>query len=114
MLQSSARRSVALFCRSSQSLAATKPSRWLTNPKYGLYAHLFTANAKSAPRGARAIRTRTVMVNSYSEGDISHPVGGYKQSGFGGRDNGEHTHDHYTQLKIIRIDLSDDAGEAVE
>ena len=81
---------------------------------YGLCASLFTANAKRAIRGARMLRAGTVTVNSFGEGDISTPFGGFKQSGFGGRDNGVHAHDQYTQLKTIWIDLSDDADEAVD
>lgn len=81
---------------------------------YGLCASIFTANAKRAIRGARALRAGTVTVNSFGEGDISTPFGGYKQSGFGGRDNSVHAHDQYTQLKTIWIDLSDDADEAVD
>ncbi|WP_171098043.1 aldehyde dehydrogenase [Ruegeria sp. HKCCD7255] len=80
---------------------------------YGLCASIFTANAKRALRGARALRAGTVTVNSFGEGDISTPFGGYKQSGFGGRDNSVHAHDQYTELKSIWIDLSDDADEAV-
>ncbi|WP_294609422.1 aldehyde dehydrogenase [uncultured Roseovarius sp.] len=80
---------------------------------YGLCASLFTANAKRAIRGARALRAGTVTVNSFGEGDISTPFGGYKQSGFGGRDNGVHAHDQYTQIKTLWIDLADDADEAV-
>jgi gamma-glutamyl-gamma-aminobutyraldehyde dehydrogenase len=80
---------------------------------YGLCASLFTANAKRALRGARMLRAGTVTVNSYGEGDISTPFGGWKQSGFGGRDNGLHAHDQYTQLKTIWLDLSDDEDEAV-
>ncbi len=80
---------------------------------YGLCASLFTANAKRAIRGARALRAGTVSVNSFGEGDISTPFGGYKQSGFGGRDNGVHAHDQYTQIKTLWIDLADDADEAV-
>ena len=80
----------------------------------GLCASLFTANTKRAIRGARMLRAGTVTVNSYGEGDISTPFGGYKQSGFGGRDNGVHAHDQYTQLKTIWIDLADDADEAVD
>ncbi len=80
---------------------------------YGLCASLFTANAKRAIRGARMLRAGTVTVNSYGEGDISTPFGGYKQSGFGGRDNSVHAHDQYTQLKTIWVDLSDDEDEAV-
>jgi len=80
---------------------------------YGLCASLFTANAKRAIRGARAIRAGTVTVNSFGEGDITTPFGGFKQSGFGGRDNSVHAHDQYTQLKTIWIDLADDADEGV-
>jgi 4-(gamma-glutamylamino)butanal dehydrogenase len=81
---------------------------------YGLCASLFTANAKRAIRGARMLRAGTVTVNSFGEGDATTPFGGFKQSGFGGRDNGIHAHDQYTQLKTIWLDLADDADEAVE
>ncbi|MGR3714484.1 MAG: aldehyde dehydrogenase [Shimia sp.] len=81
---------------------------------YGLCASLFTANAKRAMRGARMLRAGTVTVNCYGEGDIATPFGGYKQSGFGGRDNSLHAHDQYTQLKTIWVDLSDDEDEAVQ
>ncbi len=82
--------------------------------EYGLCASIFTANAKRAIRGARAIRAGTVTINSFGEGDITTPFGGYKQSGFGGRDNSVHAHDQYTQLKTIWIDLADDEDEAVD
>ena len=81
---------------------------------YGLCASIFTANGKRALRGARMLRAGTVTVNSYGEGDISTPFGGFKQSGFGGRDNSLCAHDQYTQLKTIWIDLSDDTDEAVD
>ena len=74
---------------------------------YGLAASVFTGNVRRAHRIARAIRAGTVSVNCYGEGDISTPFGGYKQSGFGGRDNSIHAHDQYTELKTIWIDLSD-------
>ena len=48
----------------------------------------------------------TVGVNNYSEGEISTPFGGFKQSGFGGRDNGIHAHEQYTELKTIWLDLN--------
>lgn len=80
---------------------------------YGLCAALFTANGKRAIRGARMLRAGTVTVNSFGEGDITTPFGGWKQSGFGGRDNGLAAHDQYTQIKTIWIDLADDDDEAV-
>jgi len=81
--------------------------------KYGLAASIFTANAKRAIRGARALRAGTVTVNSFGEGDISTPFGGYKQSGFGGRDNSVHAHDQYTQLKTIWLDLTDSGPDRI-
>lgn len=81
---------------------------------YGLCASIFSANIKRALRAARSLRAGTVTVNSFGEGDISTPFGGYKQSGFGGRDNSLHAHDQYTQLKTIWVDLADDADEAVD
>lgn len=83
------------------------------NTEYGLAASIFTSNAKKALRGARAIRAGTVTVNCFGEGDITTPFGGFKQSGFGGRDNSLAAHDQYTQLKTIWLDLSDDEDEAV-
>ena len=74
---------------------------------YGLAASVYTANTRKAIRAARDIRAGTVTVNCYGEGDAATPFGGYKQSGFGGRDNGVHAHDQYTELKTIWIDLSD-------
>lgn len=74
---------------------------------YGLAASVFTANTRRAIRAARDIKAGTVTVNCYGEGDISTPFGGYKQSGFGGRDNGVHAHDQFTELKTIWIDLTD-------
>jgi len=82
--------------------------------EYGLAASIFTANAKKALRGARSIRAGTVTVNCFGEGDIATPFGGFKQSGFGGRDNSLSAHDQYTQIKTIWLDLSDDEDEAVE
>ncbi len=81
---------------------------------YGLAASIFTANGKRALRGARMLRAGTVTVNSFGEGDISTPFGGYRQSGFGGRDNSIHAHDQYTQLKTIWLDLSDNSDTALD
>ena len=81
------------------------------NTEYGLSASIFSANARNALRAARDLRAGTVTVNSYGEGDITTPFGGYKQSGFGGRDNGIHAHDQYCETKTIWIDLTDPASQ---
>lgn len=81
---------------------------------YGLTASVYSANGKRAIRAAKSLKAGTVTINCYGEGDISTPFGGYKQSGFGGRDNSLHAHDQYTELKTIWIDLSDPAnGDSV-
>ena len=78
---------------------------------YGLAASLFTGSARQAHRMARRIRAGTVTVNCYGEGDVTTPFGGYKQSGFGGRDKSLHAHDQYCELKTIWLDVSDRAVE---
>ena len=79
--------------------------------EYGLAASVFSANGKRALRAARDIRAGTVTVNCFGEGDITTPFGGYKQSGFGGRDNSIHAHDQYTELKTIWVDLTERAAQ---
>ena len=79
--------------------------------RYGLAASVFTSSLKRAHRMSRAIKAGTVTVNCFGEGDITTPFGGYKQSGFGGRDNSLHAHDQYTELKTIWIDVSDQTVE---
>lgn len=74
---------------------------------YGLAAKLYTRDVVKAHKYARKLKAGTVGVNAYSEGEISTPFGGFKASGFGGRDNGIHAHDQYTELKTIWFDLSD-------
>lgn len=72
---------------------------------YGLAATVWSKDIDVALRTARAVRAGTVAVNGYSEGDISTPFGGYKMSGFGGRDNGLEALEQYTELKTIWITL---------
>jgi gamma-glutamyl-gamma-aminobutyraldehyde dehydrogenase len=70
---------------------------------YGLAASVYTRDLDAAFRVARALRAGTVGVNAYSEGDITTPFGGYKQSGFGGRDKGLEAFDQYTEKKTIWV-----------
>ncbi|UIK90313.1 aldehyde dehydrogenase family protein [Arthrobacter polaris] len=71
------------------------------NTAYGLAASVYTSDLRRAQRVAASIKAGTVSVNGYSEGDISAPFGGHKQSGFGGRDNGLEAFDQYTQIKTV-------------
>jgi 4-(gamma-glutamylamino)butanal dehydrogenase len=72
---------------------------------YGLAASVYTRDLDAAFRVSRALRAGTVGVNAYSEGDITTPFGGYKQSGFGGRDKGLEAFDQYTEKKTIWVTL---------
>jgi gamma-glutamyl-gamma-aminobutyraldehyde dehydrogenase len=79
--------------------------RLANETSYGLAAAVYTTNLDAAFRVARALRAGTVGVNAYSEGDITTPFGGYKQSGFGGRDKGLEAFDQYTEKKTIWVSL---------
>lgn len=71
---------------------------------YGLAASVYTDDLRHAIRLTREIRAGVVTVNCFGEGDISTPFGGYKQSGFGGRDKSVWAHDQYTELKTVWMD----------
>ncbi|WP_434136984.1 aldehyde dehydrogenase (plasmid) [Pseudomonas luteola] len=73
---------------------------------YGLAASAYTSNLRNALRLSREIRAGIVTINCFGEGDASTPFGGYKESGFGGRDKSIWAHDQYTELKTIWIDAS--------
>jgi gamma-glutamyl-gamma-aminobutyraldehyde dehydrogenase len=73
---------------------------------YGLAASLYTRDLNTAHRAARAIRAGTVSVNCFSEGDLTTPFGGFKESGFAGRDKSAWAHEQYTELKTIWVQLA--------
>lgn len=74
---------------------------------YGLTASVYTGSLRKAIRLSREIRAGVVTVNCFGEGDATTPFGGYKESGFGGRDKSIFAHDNYCELKTIWIDVSD-------
>ena len=71
---------------------------------YGLAAAVWTANLSRAHRMIRAVRAGVVHVNTYGGTDITVPLGGFKQSGFG-RDKSLHALDKYCDLKTAWIQL---------
>jgi len=79
--------------------------RLANETSFGLAAAVYTKDLDAAFRVARALRAGTVGVNAYSEGDITTPFGGYKQSGFGGRDKGLEALEQYTEKKTIWVTL---------
>ncbi len=72
---------------------------------YGLAASLHTRDLTKAHRYARAIRAGVVSVNCFSEGDLTTPFGGFKESGFFGRDKSSYAHEQYTELKTVWMQL---------
>jgi gamma-glutamyl-gamma-aminobutyraldehyde dehydrogenase len=79
--------------------------RIANDTSFGLAASLWTDDLSTAHRAARAIRAGTVSVNCFSEGDMTVPFGGFKQSGFGGRDKSQAAHDQFCELKAIWMQL---------
>jgi gamma-glutamyl-gamma-aminobutyraldehyde dehydrogenase len=72
---------------------------------YGLHGSIFTESVTKAHTFASALKVGTVSVNCFSEGDNTTPFGGYKMSGFGGKDKGRESHEQYTEQKTIFINL---------
>ncbi|SVB21998.1 uncharacterized protein METZ01_LOCUS174852, partial [marine metagenome] len=77
-----------------------------SNSKYGLHASVFTQNINRAFHLAKSLPCGTVSVNTFSEGDIKTPFGGYKQSGSLSRDQGTEALNQYLQTKTIWISHS--------
>ncbi|MBP2427669.1 aldehyde dehydrogenase [Bradyrhizobium elkanii] len=71
---------------------------------YGLASAVWTASLSMAHRMVRAIKAGVVHVNAYGGADITVPLGGFKQSGFG-REKSLHALDAYTDLKTAWIAL---------
>jgi len=71
---------------------------------FGLASAVWTANLATAHTMIRAIRAGVVHVNTYGGADMTVPLGGFKQSGFG-RDKSLHALEKYTDLKTAWIDL---------
>lgn len=77
---------------------------------FGLAASLWTRDINRAMRMARAIEAGVISINSYSEGGMSAPFGGYKQSGFGGKERGMDAFEQWTQTKTVWLQLHGDGS----
>ncbi|MFX0199770.1 MAG: aldehyde dehydrogenase [Candidatus Hodarchaeota archaeon] len=91
--------SVITFTSEDQAISIANDSN------YGLAASVYTQDVNAAHRISRALKAGTVSINCFSEGDMTTPFGGYKESGFFGRDKSIWAHEQYTQLKTIWMQL---------
>lgn len=69
--------------------------------EYGLHASVYTNDMHIAHRLTRDIKAGVISVNSFTEGAANTPFGGYKQSGFFGRDKSVWANKQYTETKTI-------------
>jgi gamma-glutamyl-gamma-aminobutyraldehyde dehydrogenase len=73
--------------------------------EYGLHAGVWTKNLDDALACSRGIEAGVVSVGAYSEGDLTSPFGGWKQSGFGGAEKSLRAFDQWTREKAVWIQL---------
>ena len=69
--------------------------------QYGLSAYIFSDSPALINHVANQIDAGCIAVNAFGEGDFSTPFGGFKLSGFGGKDKGIHAIDQYSRTKTI-------------
>lgn len=77
--------------------------------EYGLAGAVFSTNITRALNIARRVETGRMWVNTYNQIPEHAPFGGYKKSGIG-RETHKVILEHYSQMKNILIDLSDDVS----
>ena len=73
---------------------------------YGLSAYIFSNDSALTLEASSRVNAGSVSINVFGEGDFSTPFGGFKQSGFGGKDKGIHAIDQYSRIKSIWWDVS--------
>jgi gamma-glutamyl-gamma-aminobutyraldehyde dehydrogenase len=72
---------------------------------YGLSAGVWTSDLDQAFRLVKGIEAGVIWINSFDEGDMTQPFGGYKQSG-NARDKCLDSYKAYTQTKSAWFRLS--------
>lgn len=77
--------------------------RIANDTEYGLQASIHSGDANTITKLSRSIKAGVISVNHFSEGDITTPFGGFKQSGFFGRDKSLMANHQYTEVKSIHL-----------
>ncbi|XP_061652695.1 4-trimethylaminobutyraldehyde dehydrogenase B [Phyllopteryx taeniolatus] len=72
----------------------------------GLAAGLFTRDVKRAHRVTEHLKAGSCFINNYNITPVEVPFGGFKMSGIG-RENGQVTIEHYSQLKTVYVEMGD-------
>jgi gamma-glutamyl-gamma-aminobutyraldehyde dehydrogenase len=68
---------------------------------YGLSAYVFGEDARRISDLAASLDAGFVAINAFCEGDMTTPFGGFKTSGFGGKDKGIQSLDQYARTKSV-------------
>uniref|UniRef100_H3CNB8 Aldehyde dehydrogenase 9 family, member A1b n=1 Tax=Tetraodon nigroviridis TaxID=99883 RepID=H3CNB8_TETNG len=72
----------------------------------GLAAGVFTRDVTRAHRVVERLKAGCCFINNYNITPVEVPFGGFKMSGFG-RENGQVTVEHYSQLKTVFVEMGD-------
>ena len=79
--------------------------RMANDTEYGLQASIYSENINTVHYLSEKIKAGVISVNHFSEGDVTVPFGGFKQSGFMGRDKSIWANMQYTEMKSVNIKL---------
>lgn len=72
----------------------------------GLAAGVFTRDVTRAHRVVEQLKAGSCFINNYNITPVEVPFGGFKMSGLG-RENGQVTIEHYSQLKTVFVEMGD-------
>lgn len=78
---------------------------------FGLAASVWSKNIDRALGVARRLHVGLVSINSYSEGDMTVPFAGWKQSGFGGAEKSFVAFEQWSRRKSVWVQLHPESGD---
>lgn len=84
---------------------AEEAAEMANDTEYGLQASVYSEDISTIHYLAKKVKAGVISVNHFSEGDVTVPFGGVKQSGFFGRDKSVWANMQYTEMKSINIKI---------